>query len=100
MIFPSRTVASAPRPPAPNISNHFLLITSHIYCPFLMSGGRDAETTVLLEDTLSSAGGRDTEATVLLGGHIRLDKNKYSQLYIIMFAMLCIACGFLNINVH
>ena len=43
----SRTVASAPRPPAPNLSKHFLLKTSHIYCPFLMSGGRGTETTVL-----------------------------------------------------
>ena len=29
----SRTGASAPRPPALKISKHFLLITSHIYCP-------------------------------------------------------------------
>ena len=55
----SRTVVSVPRPPAPNKTS----ITSDnlIYCLFLMSGGRGAE------------------ATVLLRGHIRLDKNKYSQ---------------------
>ena len=44
----SRTVVSAPRPPAPNLSKHFLLKTSHIYCPFLISGGRGAEVTILL----------------------------------------------------
>ena len=52
MNYPSRTVASAPRPPARSKGNH---------SPLLRGG--DGGGAVYL-----GAGGRGTEATVLLGG--------------------------------
>ena len=46
----SRTVASVPRPPAPNTTS--IAFDNLIYLmPILMTGGRGAETTVLLYNT-------------------------------------------------